>query len=66
MLATGAEVNVVADPRSFVLRDARLDFGMLLREFATFWREHGAILTTAQHYHEVAPQLVLMDSCTAW
>ena len=60
VLTTGVEVNVLADPRAFVLPDGRLDFPMLLREFADFWREHGEILTNAQHYHEAAPQLVLM------
>ncbi len=60
VLATGVEVNVLADPRTFVLPDGRLDFPRLLAEFADFWREHGEILTRAQHYHEAAPQLVLM------
>jgi hypothetical protein len=50
----------LADPRAFVLPDGRLDFHLLLREFVDFWRAHGEILTSAQHYHEVAPQLVLM------
>src|SRR5215475_7774171 len=60
VLSTSAEVNVLADPRSFVLPDGRLDFPLLLHEFVDFWREHGEILTKAQHYHEAAPQLVLM------
>lgn len=60
VLTTGVEVNVLADPRAFVLPDGRLDFPLLLREFAEFWCEHGEILTNAQHYHEAAPQLVLM------
>jgi hypothetical protein len=60
VLTTGVEVNVLADPRAFVLPDGRLDFHLLLREFVDFWRAHGEILTSAQHYHEVAPQLVLM------
>jgi hypothetical protein len=60
VLGTEAEVNVVADPRSFVLPDGRLDFPMLLREFAEFWREHGDILAQGGVYHEVAPQLVMM------
>src|SRR5262249_61009143 len=60
VLTTGVEVNVLADPRTFVLPDGRLDFPLLLHEFADFWREHGEILTKAQHYHEAAPQLVLM------
>nr|WP_322760045.1 ATP-binding protein [Frankia sp. Cr2] len=60
VLTTGVEVNVLADPRTFVLPDGRLDFPRLLREFAEFWCEHGEILTSTQHYHEAAPQLVLM------
>src|SRR5215475_5991129 len=60
VLTTGVEVNLLADPRTFVLPDGRLDFPLLLHEFADFWREHGEILTSAQHYHEAAPQLVLM------
>src|SRR5215470_6701808 len=60
VLSTSAEVNVLADPRTFVLPDGRLNFPLLLHEFADFWREHGEILANAQHYHEAAPQLVLM------
>ncbi len=60
VLTANVEVNVVADPRGFVLSDGRFDFGMLLREFAEFWREHGEVLTAGVVYHEVAPQLVLM------
>lgn len=54
------EENVVADPRSFVLPDGRLDFDRLLHEFAEFWRQHGEVLAEGMIYHEVAPQLVLM------
>jgi hypothetical protein len=60
VLGAETEANVVADPRSFVLPDGRLDFALLLREFAEFWVEHGDLLTTDVVYHEVAPQLVLM------
>jgi hypothetical protein len=60
VLGDKTEENVVADPRSFVRPDGRLDFAMLLREFAAFWREHSEILTSGTVYHEVAPQLVLM------
>jgi hypothetical protein len=60
VLAANVAANVTADPRSFVLPDGRLDFPLLLREFAAFWIEHGEILTSAQHYHEAAPHLVLM------
>jgi hypothetical protein len=60
VLAGGAESKVLAEPRSFVLPDGRLDFDRLLREFAAFWREHGEVLAAGVSYHEVAPQLVLM------
>jgi hypothetical protein len=60
VLAGGAESQVLAEPKSFVLPDGRLDFDRLLREFAAFWQEHGAVLTAGVSYHEVAPQLVLM------
>ncbi|WP_322748388.1 MULTISPECIES: ATP-binding protein [unclassified Frankia] len=60
VLTSQVEANVVADPRSFVRSDGRFDFQMLLREFAEFWIEHGDVLTSTEHYHEVAPQLVLM------
>ena len=58
--AAGVEDNVIADPRSFVLPDGRLDFPLLLDEFADFWIEHGDILRHGSVYHEAAPQLVLM------
>jgi hypothetical protein len=60
VLAANVEFKVVADPRSFVLSDGRLDIDLLLHEFAAFWREHADILTAGIAYHEVAPQLVLM------
>jgi hypothetical protein len=60
VLGAETEANVVADPRSFVLDDGRLNFDLLLREFAEFWREHGDVLVEGMIYHEVAPQLVLM------
>ncbi|HZI09218.1 MAG TPA: AAA family ATPase [Myxococcus sp.] len=60
VLAGGAESQVLAEPKSFVLPDGRLDFARLLREFADFWKEHGEVLAGGLSYHEVAPQLVLM------
>jgi hypothetical protein len=60
VLAGGAESQVLAEPRSFVLPDGRLDFGRILQEFAAFWREHGDVLAGSLSYHEVAPQLVLL------
>ena len=60
VLAGSFEGRVLAEPRSFVLPDGRLDLGRILREFADFWREHGDVLTSGSSYREVAPQLVLM------
>jgi hypothetical protein len=60
VLAGEAESKVLAEPKSFVLADGRLDFDRLLREFAAFWREHGEVLAAGVSYHEVAPQLVFM------
>jgi hypothetical protein len=60
VLGTSAEVNVLAEPRSFVTADGRLDFDRLLHEFADFWRENGDILTSREEYHESAPHLVFM------
>ncbi|MCK9925128.1 ATP-binding protein [Frankia sp. AgPm24] len=60
VLTAQVEANIVADPRSFVRADGRFDLPLLLREFADFWVEHGEALTSTEHYHEVAPQLVLM------
>ncbi len=60
VLAGGAESQILAEPKSFVLPDGRLDFDLFLREFAAFWRQHGEVLTAGVSYHEVAPQLVLM------
>jgi hypothetical protein len=42
VLSAETAENVVADPRSFVRRGDRLDFAMLLREFAAFWRARTA------------------------
>jgi hypothetical protein len=60
VLGAATEVNVTAEPRSFVTGDGRLDFDRLLREFADFWRENGEILTSRKEYHESAPHLVFM------
>jgi hypothetical protein len=60
VLATNVEDRVLADPGVFVLGDGRLDFELLLREFAGFWCEHADVLTRGIVYHEAAPQLVFM------
>jgi DNA polymerase III delta prime subunit len=60
VLALAAEASMELEPRSFVLPEGRLDRDRLLREFVTFWKEHGEALETQMPYPEVAPQLVLM------
>jgi len=60
VLSAGIQHVVMADPRSFVRADGRFDLAVLLREFAAFWIENGAILTRNLSYQEAAPQLVLM------
>ncbi len=60
VLTANTEETVLADPRAFVRADGRLDFNLLLAEFADFWREHSDVLTRGIVYHEVAPQLVFM------
>jgi hypothetical protein len=60
VLASQAEAAVVAEPRSYVAPDGRLDLDRLLHGFAEFWREHGELVAGRIDYQEVAPQLVLM------
>jgi hypothetical protein len=60
VLSSGVESQIVAEPRSFVRPDGRLDVQKILTEFADFWRQHGAILEGKLHYKEVAAQLVLL------
>jgi hypothetical protein len=44
VLASDVEARIVADPRSFLLPDGRLDMDRLLQEFAEFWRQHADVL----------------------
>jgi hypothetical protein len=60
VLAARIEGDIRVPPRRFLARDGRLELPAILRSFAAFWREHGAVLTGALVYHEVAQQLVLM------
>ena len=60
VLTAPVESRVTVEPRSFVREDGTLDVHRVLDEFASFWREHGDVLTPGVGYHEVAPQLVLM------
>lgn len=63
VLASTVEENVaraVAEPRTFVTADGRLDTDRLFAEFVPFWKEHGEVLTLRDAYHEAAPHLVLL------
>lgn len=60
VLADSTEAAITAAPSSFRFDDGRIDFPRLLREFASFWGQHGDILTSRDNYHEAATQLVLM------
>lgn len=60
VLASDVAANILAEPRSFVLPDKRLDYPKLLEEFAASWRANGDVLAARQVYHEAAPQLVMM------
>ncbi|MGH3166793.1 MAG: ATP-binding protein [Trebonia sp.] len=64
VLGGRARGSVLADPRSFVLPDGRLDFQLVLEEFAAWWRQHGEFLVKGEVYHEVAPQLIFMAFLT--
>jgi hypothetical protein len=60
VLAARIAGDIRVTPQHFLGPDGRLDLMAILRSFAAFWRKHGAVLTGALVYHEVAPQLVLM------
>jgi hypothetical protein len=64
VLGGRARGSVLADPRSFVLPDGRLDFRLVLEEFAAWWRQYGEFLVKGEVYHEVAPQLIFMAFLT--
>jgi hypothetical protein len=59
-LGTATEANIIADPRSFVLPDGRLDFDRMLREFADFWCEQAGMLSRQTAYQKSASYLVIM------
>jgi hypothetical protein len=64
VLGGRAQDSVLADPRGFVLPDGRLDFRMVLDEFAAWWKQYGEFLVKGEVYHEVAPQLIFMAFLT--
>jgi hypothetical protein len=64
VLGGRARGSVLAEPRSFVLSDGRLNFRLVLEEFAAWWRQYGEFLVKGEIYHEVAPQLIFMAFLT--
>jgi hypothetical protein len=60
VLASGIEEQIVAEPKSFVKADGRLDLDKVLREFSLFWRQYGPLLHGKMPYREVSAQLVLL------
>ena len=49
VLGNRTEDVILAEPRSFKLADGRLAFPRLLQEFASFWKQHGEILTSGRN-----------------
>lgn len=45
--------------RDFVMPDGRLDFGVLLHDFAVFWQGHGEMLDGEPQYRDAARVIVL-------
>jgi hypothetical protein len=64
VLAANVEFKIVADPRSFILGDGRLDIDLLLHEFAVFWREHADVLTAGVAYHEAPHSWCSWATCS--
>jgi hypothetical protein len=64
VLGARSRDSVFADPRSFALPDGRLDFRLVLEEFAAWWRQYGEFLVKGEVYHEVAPQLIFLAFLT--
>jgi hypothetical protein len=60
VLGAGFERVVTDSPRQFLLPDGRLNFRMLLEQFAAFWIEGGETLADGASYRESGAQLVFM------
>jgi hypothetical protein len=60
VLSASVQDQVTVSPHRFVLPDGRLDFRMLLEEFAGWWIENGEFMTRTEVYHEAAAQLIFM------
>lgn len=59
-LTARAQDQVTLSPQSFLLPDGRIDFRMLLEEFADWWVANGEFMTRTEVYHEAAAQLIFM------
>ncbi|MBO0803126.1 MAG: ATP-binding protein [Nocardiopsaceae bacterium] len=59
-LTEGVQEQVTLSPQGFLLPDGRIDFRMLLEEFADWWVANGEFMTRTEVYHEAAAQLIFM------
>lgn len=59
-LAGTAQASLPHMRPTWLKDDGGLDTDKLLEAFLKFWRQHGQPLLQAVHYHEVAPQIVMM------
>ncbi|MEV4252005.1 hypothetical protein AB0J52_02425 [Spirillospora sp. NPDC049652] len=60
LLSRRLQDRIVAEPRTFLLPDGRLDTDRLLREFIAFWKVNAEILDNRHTYHEAACHLTFM------
>lgn len=60
VLASNAQDSLPHISPTWLKANGSLDPQRLLDAFLAFWRQHGQPLLGAIHYHEVAPQLVMM------
>jgi type II secretory pathway predicted ATPase ExeA len=60
VLAAQAADSIDFERRTFVNGDGRLDVEVILNEFITWWKRHGAFMLRGTYYHEAAAQLVFM------
>jgi len=59
-LTWSTQVRLPFRPEEYLREDDSLDLDKILKEFESFWLEHGEVVLGAQPYHEAAPHLVLM------
>lgn len=59
-LTASVQEQVTVSPQGFLLPDGRIDFRLLLEEFADWWVANGEFMTRNEVYHEAAAQLIFM------